>query len=76
MNLAFFSGNEVFWKIRYENSMDDSKTPHRTIGIFKETHSRIGANGELVHKESQVPPSRSQLLLPTSVKSVITPQMA
>jgi len=39
VNLAFMSGNEVFWKIRYEDSIDGSKTPYRTIVIYKETHS-------------------------------------
>jgi hypothetical protein len=39
VNLAFMSGNEVFWKIRYEDSIDGSKTPFRTIAIYKETHS-------------------------------------
>ena len=32
MNLAFFSGNEVFWKTRWE---DD----HRTLVTYKETHA-------------------------------------
>ena len=27
VNLAFFSGNEVFWKTRWENSIDDGGTP-------------------------------------------------
>jgi hypothetical protein len=48
VNLAFLSGNEVFWKIRYEPSMDKSKTSYRTLVTYKETHSRIGSNGELV----------------------------
>ena len=39
VNLAFFSGNEVFWKIRYEPSLDASQTPYRTLVCFKETHS-------------------------------------
>ena len=39
VNLAFMSGNEVFWKIRYEDSIDGTKTPYRTIVIYKETHS-------------------------------------
>jgi hypothetical protein len=39
VNLAFFSGNEVFWKIRYEPSIDGSNTPYRTIVCYKETHS-------------------------------------
>jgi hypothetical protein len=37
VNLAFFSGNEVFWKIRFENSIDGSGTPYRTLVCYKET---------------------------------------
>jgi len=37
VNLAFFSGNEVFWKTRYENSIDGSHTPYRTLVTYKET---------------------------------------
>jgi len=47
VNLAFFAGNEVFWKIRYEQSIDGSKTPYRTLVCYKETHSRIGPDEEL-----------------------------
>jgi hypothetical protein len=32
VHLAFFSGNEVFWKTRWENS-------HRTLVTYKETHA-------------------------------------
>ena len=32
VNLAFFSGNEIFWKTRWENS-------HRTLVCYKETHA-------------------------------------
>ncbi len=39
VNLAFFSGNEVFWKIRWENSIDGSGTPYRTLVCYKETHA-------------------------------------
>ena len=39
VNLAFFSGNEVFWKTRWENSIDSSGTPHRTLVTYKETHA-------------------------------------
>jgi hypothetical protein len=39
VNLAFFSGNEVFWKTRWENSIDGSDTPHRTLVSYKETHA-------------------------------------
>ncbi|MCZ6870192.1 MAG: Ig-like domain-containing protein [Gammaproteobacteria bacterium] len=38
VNLAFFSGNEVFWKTRWEESIDGSGTPHRTLVTYKETH--------------------------------------
>ncbi len=37
VNLAFFSGNEVFWKTRWENSIDGSGTSHRTLVSYKET---------------------------------------
>jgi hypothetical protein len=38
VHLAFFSGNDVFWKIRWENSIDESRTPYRTLVTYKETH--------------------------------------
>ncbi|MGA7795797.1 MAG: DUF4082 domain-containing protein [Candidatus Acidiferrales bacterium] len=37
VNLAFFSGNEVFWKTRLENSIDGTNTPYRTLVCYKET---------------------------------------
>src|SRR6185312_7249093 len=39
VNLAFFSGNEVFWKTYLSNSIDASSTPDRTLVCYKETHS-------------------------------------
>jgi len=39
VNLAFFSANEVFWKTRWENSIDASNTPYRTLVSYKETHA-------------------------------------
>ena len=39
VNLAFFSGNEIFWKTRWENSIDGSNTDHRTLVSYKETHA-------------------------------------
>jgi len=39
VNLAFFSGNELFWKTRWENSTDSSNTPYRTLVCYKETHA-------------------------------------
>ena len=39
VNLTFFSGNEVFWKTRWENSIDGSATAYRTLISYKETHA-------------------------------------
>ncbi len=39
VNLAFFSGNEIFWKTRWETSIDGSGTAHRTLVSYKETHA-------------------------------------
>ncbi|MFN8381824.1 MAG: sortase [Anaerolineales bacterium] len=36
VNLAFFSGNSVYWKTRWENSTDGSNTPYRTLVSYKE----------------------------------------
>ncbi|MBV9379485.1 MAG: DUF4082 domain-containing protein, partial [Streptosporangiaceae bacterium] len=38
VNLAFFSGNEVFWKTRFAPSIDGSNTANRTLVTYKETH--------------------------------------
>ena len=38
VNLAFFSGNEMFWKTRWGPSIDGSNTPYRTLTSYKETH--------------------------------------
>jgi Domain of unknown function (DUF4082)/Bacterial Ig domain/Viral BACON domain len=37
VNLAFFSANEVFWKVRWENSVDGTNTSYRTMVCYKET---------------------------------------
>jgi hypothetical protein len=39
VNLAFFSGNESFWKTRWESSIDGSNTAFRTLVSYKETHA-------------------------------------
>lgn len=36
VHLAFFSGNEIYWKTRWENSTDVSGTPFRTLVCYKE----------------------------------------
>ena len=38
VNLAFFSGNEMFWKTRFEPSADGTDTPNRTLVSYKDTH--------------------------------------
>lgn len=37
VHLAFLSGNEVFWKTRWEASTDSSATAYRTLVCYKET---------------------------------------
>jgi hypothetical protein len=37
VHLAFMSGNEVFWKTRWEPSTDPSATAYRTLVCYKET---------------------------------------
>jgi len=39
VHLAFFSSNDIFWKIRWEPSTDPSHTPYRTMVTYKETHA-------------------------------------
>src|SRR5271166_5784053 len=39
VHLAFWSGNEVFWKTRWEPSTDPSATPYRTLVCYKETRA-------------------------------------
>jgi hypothetical protein len=36
VHLAFFSGNESYWKTRWEASVDGSGTPYRTLVCYKE----------------------------------------
>ena len=47
VNLAFMSGNEVFWKTRYEPSIDGTSTPYRTLVVYKESHTNQNEIGEL-----------------------------
>ncbi len=37
VNLAFWGGNDMYWKIRWENSIDGNGTPYRTMVCYKET---------------------------------------
>ena len=65
VNLAFFSGNEVFWKTRWENSIDGSNTAYRTLVCYKETYPEAqidprrsaDLDGNLARSDLSVPPS-------------------
>ena len=46
VHLAFFSGNEVFWKTRWESSADGTATPYRTLVSYKETHANAKIDPE------------------------------
>jgi hypothetical protein len=46
INLAFFSGNEIFWKTRWENAIDGSATPYRTLVSYKETKANAKIDPE------------------------------
>ena len=39
VNLAFLSGNSVYWKTRWEPSADASASPYRTLVVYKETQA-------------------------------------
>ncbi len=43
VNLMFLSGNEMYWRTRWENSADVSHTSYRTLVSYKETwaHAKI-----------------------------------
>ena len=43
VNLMFLSGNEMYWRTRWENSADSSHTAYRTLVSYKETW----ANGKI-----------------------------
>jgi hypothetical protein len=38
VNLAFMSGNEMFWQTELLNSIDGSNTPNRTLETYKDSH--------------------------------------
>ena len=37
VHLAFLTGNEIFWKTKWEKSIDSSQTDWRTVSCYKET---------------------------------------
>jgi len=39
VHLAFLSGNEIFWKTRFEDSTAGSPAEYRTLVSYKETHA-------------------------------------
>lgn len=41
INLAFLSANEIYWKTRWEPSIDSSATPYRTLVCYKEGFTKL-----------------------------------
>ncbi len=41
VNLSFFSGNSIFWRTRFEPTIDGSDAADRTLVSYKETHSGV-----------------------------------
>ena len=41
VNLAFWSGNEVYWKTRFEPSISAGAQPYRTLVSYKETRAGL-----------------------------------
>jgi hypothetical protein len=41
VHLAFFAGNDVYWKTRWEPSIDTSRAPYRTLVCYKEGNKKI-----------------------------------
>ena len=37
VNAAFLTGNDTFWKTQFNNSIDGSNTPWRTVTVYKDT---------------------------------------
>jgi len=42
VNLAFFAGNDVFWRTRFEPSVDGTNTANRTLVCYKMTKMALG----------------------------------
>lgn len=45
VNLQFLTGNEGYWRTRYEPSADGSNTPYRTLVSYKETWGNAANRG-------------------------------
>lgn len=57
VNLAFFSGNEFFWKTRWENSIDGTSTAYRTLVCYKETLGPNSSPGATAMQDPLDPPT-------------------
>ena len=44
VNLLFWSGNEVYWKTRWEDAISEDGTPYRTLVCYKETFANADPN--------------------------------
>jgi hypothetical protein len=52
VNLAFFTGNETYWKTRLQNALAGPPTPNRTLVTYKET---LGTTGTTSAKIDPLP---------------------
>lgn len=57
VNLAFFSGNEMFWQHRWEPSVDGTSTSGRTMTCYKETHdnAQVSSNWTGTFRDTRFP---------------------
>ena len=46
VNLAFWSGNEVYWKTRWEPSLDATPDNYRTMVVYKESKGAVDPSDE------------------------------
>ena len=67
VNLAFWSGNEVFWETRWEPSLDSTPDAYRTLVTYKESpmgrgrpQFRMDWNVALLRKTRQEPIHRTR----------------
>ncbi len=46
VNLSFWSGNDVYWETRWENSIDGTNTPYKTLVSYKERWDNANTDAE------------------------------
>jgi len=51
VNLMFLSGNSMYWRTRYENSIDGSNTTYRTLVSYKATWDITNTNASFTNSD-------------------------